>query len=92
MIDLLKELGDRKATPALSALPVRAFPLGAAFTCLSFSALTSLPSHTTHAICFSSVASLKAAGVLCVPSSTSPFLPCAPTLKHRISICILVLK
>lgn len=31
MIDLLKELGDRKATPAISALPVCAFPpLGAA--------------------------------------------------------------
>lgn len=30
MIDLLKELGYRKATPDISALPVCAFPLGAA--------------------------------------------------------------
>ena len=30
MIDLLKELGGRKTTPAVSALPVCAFPLGAA--------------------------------------------------------------
>lgn len=57
--------------------------------CLSFSALTSLPSHITHAICFSFMVSLKAAGVLCVPRSTSLFLSLCSYLKHTASILVL---
>lgn len=86
MIDPLKELGGEK-NPLLPYLPCLfvLFLWVLLCVCLSFSALTSLPSHIAGVICFSFVASLRAAGALPVPSSASPF-PCLcshPQTHHQ---------
>lgn len=90
MIDLLKELGDRKATPAISALPVCAFPpLGAALHLFIFLCphLPPQPHHSCNILLLCGFS--ESCWCPSVPSSTSPSSPCAPTLKP---VSILVLK